>query len=124
MAAEAEAEAKTRGDAKLESDISDLYKAGKLTHSRSAAGVVGKDDLEDELRSLHAIKPSMFDSFVSKLKSKGPAIELQSDDSVSDNEGTGYGEGRLTRLRSSGMTPERHAELAAKKAAKLAQGRA
>jgi hypothetical protein len=125
VAEKAKAEAKTRGDAKLESDIADLYKAGKLTHSRSAAGVVGKDDLEDELRSLHAIKPSMFDSFASKLKSKGPAVELQSDDAVSENEGTGYDEGRLTRLRSSGMTPERHAELSAKRAAKrAAQGRA
>ena len=110
VVAEAAKAAKAASEAKLESDIASLYSEGKLMYG--AAGVA--DPLEDELRSLHSVKVELFTSFAAKLSRKGPPVGIQSDSAPPKDSLGEYGPDRISRLRQSGMDPQRHAELAAK----------
>ncbi len=114
IAEKAEEAAKEREAVQLEADIADLYKEGKLAYSHNATGKEA-DPMEQHLRKLHAVGRDMFDGVVGTLHSKGPITEKQASAAPKEELG-GYDSNRLTRLRSAGMSPERHAELAAKRA--------
>lgn len=114
-------EAAQKADAKrsakqLEADIAGLYSSGKLLYAQGE-----KDAAEADLRKLHGVGRELFLRTAERLAVKGPALKTQSDDAATDEESGAYDGNRLTRLRSCGMTPERHAELSARRAQR--QGR-
>src|SRR5690606_702729 len=95
-----------------------LYKEGKLMRAKNAAGQDVPDAMEEQLRKCHSVGGrEMFDGIASTLAVKAPPTQVQSNDPAPPRLATdGYDVGRVTRLRSSGMSPQRHAELAQKRA--------
>jgi hypothetical protein len=115
IAEKATKDAAERAALKLEGDISALYSEGKLAFSHGASGA-SPDPMEEHLRKLHAVGgQEMFEQFSSSMKAvAAPVGKLQTEEPAPPTDATQYDSNRRTRLRSSGMTPERHAELAAR----------